>query len=121
MAEEAAASNVCAEMIAELCPSLKDDPRVVLGPVVKDPDPSEPPWYFAIGGADRKAATFSKLSGYKREQVEGLKSTLTLALIQAHPIVLIDTDDELRMATTIWPSPRTRKLVAAITDERAQP
>src|SRR3954471_14417684 len=98
-----------------------DAPQIVIGPVVWEPAPAGRRWYFVVASSGGDGFRTDALVADTRDLADAMRSALRLTLLQRRPIVVHDTDDELRMArlcAVIWPCRKTEAIAADTEAER---
>ena len=97
-------------------------PHVLLGPLAWKGSPDERKWYFLMGSGDSAGFRLDAIKfNANQELAEQTRSALHFALLQTHPIVVHDFDDECEMARwahTIWASDKTREMLRNVIRER---
>jgi hypothetical protein len=117
-----APTEVLLARLAEYVLDKSNDSHVIIGPLVWHRDGDRPNMrYFIVETSEEgRGWRGDKIEVPKDEAVE-LRTQFIAALVRQRPLVLHDMDDELaaaKLAATLWPGPRIKRIVREIEEER---
>lgn len=101
----------------------RDDDNIVVGPVRRNADGSEPESrYFHVGWKRQRSGYYSAQMKVPADEAREMRNRfIALLLSQGQPLVIHDMDDEMaeaRLCLALWPSERLRRLVRMMEAEQ---
>ena len=111
------------EVIATIRRGTDASPHVLFGPIQR----SRPgiaalaDYHFVVFGADGGDLRVSCLNFREREPAETVRRLLIMKLGVTEPVVVHDLDNEMelvRVCDRLWPSAKTKRLLAVVEAER---